>query len=198
MIGNHFIAVVGNLTSDPELKFAESGTAVAKLSIAVNDGRRDDPKAKTIYHRCTAFNQMAENIAESLHKGDQVLALLRLDPWEREIETADGTKTITQVDYIVDEIGPGLRFATAKIAKVSHNDRGGDRDEREDRGRGNSRDDDREPARGSRGNGRGSARDEATDDGDEPQRNGRGNGRATASAGRGSSRGSGRGADSPF
>lgn len=168
MIGNHSVVVVGNLTSDPELSFSESGTPFAKFTIAVNDGKRDDPKAKTIFHRVTAFNHLAENIAESLTKGAQVIATLRLDPWERTFDTNDGEKKVTQVDYIADEIGASLRFATAKISRASsHND------ERE------------EPRAARNGNSRTAAREEPTDEApaEAPAQRGRSTERATSSRG---------------
>lgn len=156
MLGNHILVVVGNLTADPELKFSEGGTPFAKFSIAVNDGKRDDPKAKKAFYRCTAFNGVAENVAETLHRGDSVLALLRIDPWEREIQTEDGVKTIQQIDYTVDEIGPSLRFASAKIARNEH---GNSNDRGDDRG------DDREERSTTRSSGRsGSTREERTED----------------------------------
>lgn len=189
MIGNHLLVVVGNLTSDPELKFSEGGTPFAKFSIACNDGRRDDPKAKTAYYRLTAFNDVAENIVETLHKGDAILATLRIDPWMRKIQTEDGEKEIQQIDYTVDEIGPSLRFASAKISKNQrNNDRGDDRgDDRNDRGsRGGS---DRSSSRSSD---RGERDERPADRGDDREEARSGSSRGGSSRG-GSSRTSSRG-----
>jgi single-strand DNA-binding protein len=127
MAGETVITVVGNLTSDPELKFTPSGAAVANFTVAstprtfdrqTNEWKDGDP----LFIRCDAWRQMAENVAESLQKGQRVVVTgsLRVRNFERQ----DGSKG-TSVEMNVDEVGPSLKWATAKVTKTTRSG-GGD------------------------------------------------------------------------
>jgi len=127
MAGETVITVVGNLTNDPELKFTPSGAAVANFTVAstprtfdrqTNEWKDGEP----LFIRCDAWRQMAENVAESLQKGARVVVTgsLRVRNFERQ----DGSKG-TSVEMNVDEVGPSLKWATAKVTKASRSG-GGD------------------------------------------------------------------------
>jgi single-strand DNA-binding protein len=126
MAGETTITVIGNLTTDPELKFTPSGRAVANFSIANNprtfDRQTNEWKdGEPLFLRCNIWAQAAENVAESLSKGLRVIVVGRLK--QRSFETRDGQKvTVFEID--VDEIGPSLRWATATVTKVTRSGRG--------------------------------------------------------------------------
>ena len=121
MAGETVITVVGNLTADPELRFTPSGAAVASFTVA-STPRTFDRQAnewkdgETLFLRCSVWREAAENIAESLTKGTRVIVQGRLV--QRSFETREGEKR-TVVEMQVDEVGPSLRYATAKVNKVS-------------------------------------------------------------------------------
>lgn len=113
------ITVVGNLTREPELRYTPSGAAVAKFGIAVNrnyTNRGGEKVEETSFFNCSAWNQLAENVAESLTVGSRVIVTGRLQA--RSWETEDGQKRNT-VEIIADEVGPSLRWATAQISKTT-------------------------------------------------------------------------------
>jgi single-strand DNA-binding protein len=121
MAGETVITVVGNLTDDPELRFTPSGAAVANFTVAstprtfdkqTNEWRDGD----ALFLRCSIWRQAAENVAESLQRGSRVVVQGRLR--QRSYETKEGEKR-TVVELEVDEIGPSLRYATAKVTKTS-------------------------------------------------------------------------------
>lgn len=121
MAGETIITVVGNLTDDPELKFTPSGAAVANFTVASTprtfDKQTNEWKdGDALFLRCAAWRQLAENVAESLQKGQRVLVTgaLRVRQFERQ----DGSKG-TSVEMNVDEVGPSLRYATAKVTKAN-------------------------------------------------------------------------------
>ena len=121
MAGETTITVIGNLTADPELRFTPSGAAVASFTVAStprtfdkNSGEWKDGEA--LFLRCSIWRQAAENVAESLTRGARVVVQGRLK--QRSFETKEGEKR-TVVELEVDEIGPSLRYATAKVNKVS-------------------------------------------------------------------------------
>jgi single-strand DNA-binding protein len=124
MAGETTITIVGNLVADPELRFTQSGAAVASFTVAStprtfdkNSGEWKDGEA--LFMRCNVWRQVAENVAESLTRGSRVLVSGRLR--QRSFETKEGEKR-TVVELEVDEIGPSLRYASAKVNKVSRND----------------------------------------------------------------------------
>ncbi|SDP96330.1 single-strand DNA-binding protein [Actinopolyspora xinjiangensis] len=121
MAGETQTTVIGNLTADPELRFTPSGDAVLNFTVANNpsffdrhSGEWKDGEA--LFLRCTLWRQAAENAAETLTRGMRVIVQGRLR--QRSFETRDGAKR-TVVEMEVDEIGPSLRYATARVAKVS-------------------------------------------------------------------------------
>lgn len=126
MAGETTTTLVGNLTADPELTFAPSGAAVVNFTVAstarVFDKQTGEWKdGDALFIRCSWWNQPAENVAESLTRGSRVLVHGRLR--QRSFETKEGEKR-TVVELVVEEMGPSLRYATAKVAKASRNSAG--------------------------------------------------------------------------
>jgi single-strand DNA-binding protein len=119
------ITIVGNLTDDPELRFTPNGVPVTNCRVAVNrrffNRQTNDWDEKLDgYFTVNIWRDHAENIAESLHRGDRVLVTGRLQ--SRSYETKDGeTRWVTEIE--ADEVCPSLRWATAKITKVRRGDR---------------------------------------------------------------------------
>ena len=127
MAGETVITLVGNLVDDPELRFTPSGAAVANFRIAstprtfdkqTNEWRDGD----ALFLSCSVWRQAAENVAESLQKGMRVVVQGRLK--QRSYETREGEKR-TVVELEVDEVGPSLKYATAKVARVQRSGGGG-------------------------------------------------------------------------
>jgi len=126
MAGDTVITVVGNLTADPELRFTASGAAVANFTVASTPRQFDRASGEwkdgeALFLRCNIWRQAAENVAESLSRGTRVVVTGRLR--QRSFETKEGEKR-TVIELEVDEIGPSLRYATAKINKASRPDGG--------------------------------------------------------------------------
>ena len=126
MAGETMVTVVGNLTSDPELRFTPAGAAVANFTVASTPRTLDRQSGEwkdgeALFLRCSLWRQAAENAAESLTRGTRVLVTGRLV--QRSFETKEGEKR-TVVELQVDEIGPSLRYATAAVHKVSRNGSG--------------------------------------------------------------------------
>jgi len=125
--GDTTITVVGNLTADPELRFTPSGAAVANFTVAstprIYDRQSGEWKdGEALFLRCNIWREAAENVAESLTRGSRVIVTGRLK--QRSFETREGEKrTVFEVE--VDEIGPSLRYATAKVNKASRSGGGG-------------------------------------------------------------------------
>jgi single-strand DNA-binding protein len=120
MAGETVITVIGNLTNDPELRFTPSGQAVASFTVASTPRTMDRQSNEwkdgdTLFLRCSVWRQAAENVAESLHKGYRVIVQGRLK--QRSFETREGEKR-TVVELDVDEVGPSLRNATARVNKA--------------------------------------------------------------------------------
>jgi single-strand DNA-binding protein len=127
MAGETIITVVGNLTDDPELRFTPSGAAVAKFRIASTPRTLDRATGEwkdgePLFLACNIWRQAAENVAESLQRGARVVVTGRLR--QRSYETREGEKR-TVMELEVDEIGPSLRYATAKVQKMSRSSGGG-------------------------------------------------------------------------
>jgi single-strand DNA-binding protein len=125
--GDIQITVVGNVTNDPELRFTPSGAAVASFTVAsstrILDKQTNEWKdGDTVFLRCNVWRQYAENVAETLTRGMRVIVTGRLKV--RQYETRDGGKG-TSVECEVDDVGPALRFATAKVNKVARGGGGG-------------------------------------------------------------------------
>jgi single-strand DNA-binding protein len=127
MAGDTTITVIGNLTDDPELRFTPSGAAVAKFRVASTPRFLDRQSGEwkdgePLFLSCTVWRQAAENVAESLQRGSRVIVSGRLR--QRSYETKEGEKR-TVIELEVDEIGPSLRYATAKVQKMSRSSGGG-------------------------------------------------------------------------
>lgn len=126
MAGETTITVVGNLTNDPELRFTPSGSAVANFTIASTprtfDRQTNEWKdGETLFLRASVWREAAENVAESLTKGTRVVAQGRLK--SRSYETKEGEKR-TVMELEVDEIGPSLRYASAKVTRTPRSSNG--------------------------------------------------------------------------
>lgn len=121
MAGDTVITVVGNLVDDPELRFTPSGAAVANFRIAstprsFNRQTNQWEDGEALFLSCSIWRQAAENVAESLQRGMRVIVQGRLR--QRSYETREGEKrTVYEID--VDEVGPSLRYATAKVTKTA-------------------------------------------------------------------------------
>lgn len=121
MAGETIITVVGNLVDDPELRFTPSGQAVAKFRIASTPRTRDAQSGEwkdgeSLFLTCSVWRQYAENVAESLQRGMRVIVSGRLK--QRSYETKEGEKrTVFELD--VEDVGPALRNATAKVTRVN-------------------------------------------------------------------------------
>ena len=127
MAGETVITVIGNLTADPELRFTPSGAAVANFTVASTprtfDRQSQEWKdGEALFLRCNVWRQAAENVAESLTRGSRVIVSGRLK--QRSFDTKEGEKR-TVIELEVDEIGPSLRYATAKVTKASRGEGGG-------------------------------------------------------------------------
>ncbi len=129
MAGDTVVTLVGNLTADPELRFTPSGAAVAGFTVAstprmfdrqANEWKDGEP----LFMRCSVWREPAENVAESLQRGMRVMVVGRLK--QRSYETKEGEKR-TVVELDVDEVGPSLRYATAKVVKAQRGGASGQR-----------------------------------------------------------------------
>ncbi|MEU6245618.1 single-stranded DNA-binding protein [Streptomyces sp. NPDC047024] len=129
MAGETVITVVGNLVDDPELRFTQSGAAVAKFRVASTprtfDRQTNEWKdGESLFLTCSVWRQAAENVAESLQRGMRVIVQGRLK--QRSYDDREGVKrTVFELD--VEEVGPSLRSATAKVTKTSGGGGGGAR-----------------------------------------------------------------------
>lgn len=119
MSGETHLTVTGNLTADPELRFTPGGHAVANFAVASTPRRLDRTTGEWVdgdplFIRCSAWRTLAQNVCNSLAKGHRVtvVGVLRVRNFDRD----DGSKG-TSVEMIVDEVGPSLLYATAKVAK---------------------------------------------------------------------------------
>ncbi|MCK2221917.1 single-stranded DNA-binding protein [Actinomadura sp. ATCC 31491] len=130
MSGETTITIIGNLTNDPELRFTQTGTAVATFTIAssprvYNKQLEQWEDGEALFMRCSAWRDLGEHICESLTRGTRVIASGQLRM--RTYETSEGENR-TVFEMTVDEIGPSLRFATAKptrAARKSHTSQNG-------------------------------------------------------------------------
>lgn len=127
MAGDTVMTVIGNLTADPELRFTASGAAVANFTVASTPRTFDRASGEwkdgeALFLRCNIWRQPAENVAESLTRGSRVIVSGRLK--QRSFETKEGEKR-TVIELEVDEIGPSLKYATAKVNKASRSGGGG-------------------------------------------------------------------------
>ncbi|QBP33316.1 ssDNA binding protein [Gordonia phage BrutonGaster] len=127
MANDTVITVIGNLTADPELRFTPSGAAVANMTVASTpryfDKQSNEWKdAEALFLRCNVWREYAENVTESLQKGARVIVQGKLK--QRSYETKEGEKRTTY-ELEVEEIGPALRYATARVTKSQRGGFGG-------------------------------------------------------------------------
>lgn len=127
MAGETVITVVGNLTSDPELRYTQNGLAVANFTIASTprtfDRQSNEWKdGEALFLRASVWREFAEHVASSLTKGSRVVAQGRLR--QRSYDDKDGQKR-TSIELEIDEIGPSLRYATAQVTRASSSRDGG-------------------------------------------------------------------------
>lgn len=120
MAGEPTTTVIGNLTADPELRFIQNGKAVSNFTVAstprsYNRDRNEWVDGDALFMRCSVWGAVAENVAESLKRGDRVVVtgLLKQKNWEK-----DGQKR-SSVELEVDEVGPSLKWATARVTRTT-------------------------------------------------------------------------------
>ena len=121
------ITIIGNVTDEPDLKFTPSGAAVTNFSVAVNERVKNQQTqewedAGASFYRVAAWRDLAENVAESITKGNRVIVVGPLKV--RQYDRADGTRG-TSVDITADFVGPDLTWATAKVTKANHSGNNG-------------------------------------------------------------------------
>lgn len=112
---SNIATMVGNLTDDPELRFTQGGTAVANFTVASNrryTDRSGQQQEETTFMRANCWRDMAENVAESLHKGDRIIVIGRIRVRNYEDQSGQ-TKWITEIE--ADEVAPSLRWARASV-----------------------------------------------------------------------------------
>jgi len=127
MAGDTTLTLIGNLTNDPELRFTPSGAAVANFTVASTPRQFDRQSnewkdGETLFMRCSVWRDAAENVAESLQRGSRVIVTGRLK--SRTYDTKEGEKR-TVMELEVDELGPSLRYATAKVNRTQRGGGGG-------------------------------------------------------------------------
>ena len=127
MAGDTQITIAGNLVDDPQLRYTPTGQAVASFRVASTPRRYNRESAKwedgeALFLSCTVWRQAAENVAESLQRGMRVIVQGNLR--QRSYETKEGEKR-TVYEVQVDEVGPSLTFASAKVTKSSRSSSGG-------------------------------------------------------------------------
>ena len=117
MANGNNITIVGNVTRDPELRYLTSGTALAQLGVAVNRRYQQNGEWQedTSFFDVVCWRDLADNVSESISKGDRIIVTGRLE--QRSWETQDGDKR-SKVEIVADEVGPSLRWATARVEKI--------------------------------------------------------------------------------
>jgi len=120
MAGETTVTIVGNLTSDPELRFTASSVAVASFTVAstpryFDKGTNEWKDGDALFLRCNAWRQLAENVTESFKRGDRVIAIGTLR--QRSFETSEGEKR-TVMELTVDEMGPSIKFHPARSQRA--------------------------------------------------------------------------------
>lgn len=122
MAFDNTVTVIGNVTRDPELRYLQSGTALCNFGVAWNNRYKDrngDMVEDTSFFDITCWRELADNVAESISKGDRVIVYGKLE--QRSWETQDGDKR-SKVEIVADEVAPSLRWATAQVNKVPRGD----------------------------------------------------------------------------
>ena len=124
MAFDNTVTIIGNVTRDPELRYLTSGTALAQLGVAVNRRymQNNEWQEETSFFDVVCWRDLADNVSESISKGDRIIVTGRLE--QRSWETQDGDKR-SKVEIVADEVGPSLRWATARIEKIRRDGPGG-------------------------------------------------------------------------
>jgi single-strand DNA-binding protein len=124
MANGNTITIIGNVTRDPELRYLTSGTALAQLGVAVNRRYQQNGEWQedTSFFDVVCWRELADNVSESISKGDRIIVTGRLE--QRSWETQDGDKR-SKVEIVADEVGPSLRWATARVEKIRRDGPGG-------------------------------------------------------------------------
>ena len=127
MANEPIITIIGNLTGDPELRYVSSGTPVASFTVAstprsLNRQTNQWEDGEAMFVRCSVWREYAENVAESLSKGMRVIVTGRMTVRSYEYNGQQRTS----IEMQVDEVGPSLKFATARVTKASRGGSGGD------------------------------------------------------------------------
>lgn len=124
MAFDNTITVVGNVTRDPELRYLTSGTALAQFGLAYNRkyNKGSEQVEEVSFFDVVCWSSLADNVAESISKGDRVVVYGRLE--QRSWETQDGEKR-SKVEIVADDVAPSLKWATAQISKVRRDGPGG-------------------------------------------------------------------------
>ena len=127
MAGETAVTIVGNLTSDPELRYTPSGAAVANFTVASTPRTFDRQSSEwkdgeTLFMRCSVWREIAENVANSLSRGTRVIVSGRLRSRSWDDKESGQKRTVIEMD--VDEIGPSLRYATAQVQRTQNNNGG--------------------------------------------------------------------------
>ncbi len=118
MAFDNTVTIIGNVTRDPELRYLTSGTALASFGVAWNNRYKDrngDQVEDTSFFDVTCWRDLADNVSESISKGDRVIVYGKLE--QRSWETQDGEKR-SKVEIVADEVAPSLRWATAQVSKI--------------------------------------------------------------------------------
>lgn len=118
MAFDNTVTVIGNVTRDPELRYLQSGTALATFGVAWNNRYKDrngDQVEDTSFFDVTCWRDLADNVSESISKGDRVIVYGKLE--QRSWETDQGEKR-SKVEIVADEVAPSLRWATAQVSKI--------------------------------------------------------------------------------
>jgi single-strand DNA-binding protein len=118
MAFDNTVTIIGNVTRDPELRYLTSGTALASFGVAWNNRYKDrngDQVEDTSFFDVTCWRDLADNVAESISKGDRVIVYGKLE--QRSWETQDGEKR-SKVEIVADEVAPSLRWATARVEEI--------------------------------------------------------------------------------
>ena len=123
---SNYVTMIGNLTDDPELRFTPSGAAVCGFRIASNrryTDRSGQQQEETTFMNVNVWRDMAENVAESLRKGDRVIVIGRIQVRSYEAKDGSGTRWVTEI--LADEVSPSLRWAKCTVTKTSGPQAGG-------------------------------------------------------------------------
>lgn len=123
MAVDNTVTIAGNVTRDPELRFTPNGAAVASFSVAVNrrwrNAQSGEYEEQTSFFDITAWKDLAQNLADSIHKGDRVVVMGRIE--QRSWEDADSGDKRSKIEVVADDVAVSMRWATTAITKVARN-----------------------------------------------------------------------------